>query len=185
MEKHPFHVDQRPDVMVPYRKYIYKYGSQTMTKTAEIPTSDNDKHPSTQTTTYMLAQAFHALRALWIEPALKAENLTSLQFTLLSVVDRHAGLSSADLSRRFYVTPQTMGQVLSALETRGLLIREENPANRRLLAMSLTPTGHALVKTCQTHMQQIEQEVFGELNEKELVKFRTTLHKIVGKIRER
>lgn len=155
-----------------------------MTKTAETEATGTDKHASTQTTTYMIAQAFHALRALWIEPALKAENLTSLQFTLLSVVDRHAGLSSADLSRRFYVTPQTMGQVLTALEARGLLIRAENPDNRRLLAMSLTPTGHALVKTCQEHMQQIEQEVFGELNEKELAKFRDTLHKVVGKIRQ-
>lgn len=155
-----------------------------MSKTAEIKAIGNDKHPSTQTTTYMLAQAFHALRALWIEPALKAENLTSLQFTLLSVVDRHAGLSSADLSRRFYVTPQTMGQVLTALEGRGLLIRAENPDNRRLLAMSLTPAGHALVNACQVHMQQIEEEVFGELNEKELTKFRDTLHKVVNKTRQ-
>lgn len=155
-----------------------------MSKTAKIEAIGNDKNPSTQTTTYMLAQAFHALRALWIEPALKAENLTSLQFTLLSVVNRHAGLSSADLSRRFYVTPQTMGQVLTALEGRGLLIRAENPDNRRLLAMSLTPAGHALVKTCQVHMKQIEEEVFGELNEKELANFRGTLHKVVGKIRQ-
>ncbi|NBA96036.1 MarR family winged helix-turn-helix transcriptional regulator [Pseudomonas sp. R5(2019)] len=156
-----------------------------MNISVESETTVKAKHPSTQTTMYIMAQAFHALRALWIEPALKEKNITSLQFTLLAVVARHSGLSSADLSRRFYVTPQTMGQVLTALESRGLLIRAENPENRRLLSMSLTAEGHALVESCQADMQLIEEQVFGGLSEKELEKFRGTLHKVIGKIRER
>lgn len=156
-----------------------------MNKIVEPQTPSSDKLAPSQTTMYLMAQAFHALRALWIEPALKEKNITSLQFTLLAVVARHSGLSSADLSRRFYVTPQTMGQVLTVLESRGLLIRAENPENRRLLSMSLTAQGHALVDACQADMQAIEEQVFGSLNDKEMEKFRGTLQKVVAKVRDK
>ena len=43
--------------------------------------------------------------------------LTTLQFTTLSVLDRHgAPLSTSQLARRAFMTPQSMSEVIHALE---------------------------------------------------------------------
>jgi len=111
---------------------------------------------------YLVARVFHALRATRLEPALKDAGVTPLQFTIMSVVERHPQLSSAELSRRFYVSAQTMGQVLANLENRGLLSRREDAENRRILRVSLTAKGAKLVRECDLKMDTIEAEIFGD-----------------------
>jgi len=110
---------------------------------------------------YLVARVFHALRATRLEPALKDAGITPLQFTIMSVVERHPGLSSAELSRRFYVSAQTMGQVLGNLEKRGILRRREDNENRRILRVSLTAKGEKLARECDLKMEAIEAEIFG------------------------
>lgn len=140
----------------------------------------SDQPPST---TYLLSKVFHAVRALHIEPAFKEHDLTPLQYTILNVVQRRSGLSSADLSRRFYVTPQTMGQVLNGLEARGLLKRSENPVNRRVLLVNITPEGDAVVQACQREMDRVEQLLFGDIDPKDLKVLRKTLEHLAVKAR--
>ena len=47
-------------------------------------------------------------------------DLTTLQFTTLSVLSRHgAPLSTSQLARRAFMTPQSMSEVIHALERKG------------------------------------------------------------------
>ncbi|WP_416139341.1 MarR family winged helix-turn-helix transcriptional regulator [Halomonas sp. HK25] len=136
------------------------------------------KHSPSRNTTYLLAQTTNIIRNSWIDPALKQHGLTSLQYTVLSVIKRYSGLSSAELSRHFFVTPQTMGPILTQLDKRGLILREANAENRRLLAISLTEQGSRLLQTCNEVITDIENEIFSELNEETLQHFRETLQRI-------
>ncbi|WP_302140539.1 MarR family winged helix-turn-helix transcriptional regulator [Halomonas alkalicola] len=136
------------------------------------------KHSQSRSTTYLLAQTTNIIRNSWIDPALKEHGLTSLQYTVLSVIKRYSGLSSAELSRHFFVTPQTMGPILTQLEKRGLILREPNAENRRLLAISLTAEGGRLLETCNHVIADIEQQIFGELDADTLQVFRDTLQRI-------
>lgn len=129
-------------------------------------------------TTYLLAQTSNLIRNAWIDPALKEHGITSLQYTVLSVINRYSGLSSAELSRRFFVAPQTMGPILTQLEKRGLIVRKENPENRRLLAISLTPRGEAVLTDSNRIIEGIELEIFGELDDTTLKQFREALQRI-------
>lgn len=97
---------------------------------------------------------------------------------MLSVIKRYSGLSSAELSRHFFVTPQTMGPILTQLDKRGLILREANAENRRLLAINLTEKGNHLLETCNHVIAEIEQEIFGELDKETLQHFRETLQRI-------
>ena len=106
-------------------------------------------------TIYLLHQASQALRSR-LEHALRPLGVTGLQYTILGLLDRHEGLSSADLSRRFFVTPQTMNQVVAGLLKRGLLDREASEANRRILKMKLSPEGAALLARCEVIADEIE-----------------------------
>ena len=52
---------------------------------------------------------------------------------------------AAQLARALLVTPPTMTRTLDALVERGLVERHPDPANRRQVALVVTPEGHALV----------------------------------------
>ena len=46
--------------------------------------------------------------------------LTTAQYTTLSILERGGELSNAQLARRAYMTPQSMSEMLEALEAKGI-----------------------------------------------------------------
>ena len=116
---------------------------------------------------YLLARIFYAMRQR-TEDALRPHNLTPMQFTILSSLKTWDGLSSAELSRRFGVTPQTMGEMIGNLERRALIARVQDPANRRALKLSLTTAGGRLFDDCEAAMQAVEAEMFEDMSARDL-----------------
>jgi DNA-binding MarR family transcriptional regulator len=115
---------------------------------------------------FFLNQANHAVRSR-LEAALGGLEMTGIQYTVLSVIGRHEGMSSAELSRRFYVTPQTMIELISGLERRGLIARKADPANRRILRMSATDKGRDLLDRCDALADSVETSVFASLGDED------------------
>lgn len=135
-------------------------------------------------TTYLISQVHHPLRN-FSDALLRRYGVTGLQFTVLSVVAHREGLSSADLSRRFYVTPQSMGQLLTTLEERGLLERREDSNNRRILRITLTPAGREVVEAGTRDMAKLEEDAFRSLSPKELKTLRSLLRTVISDLRSR
>jgi DNA-binding MarR family transcriptional regulator len=131
-------------------------------------------------TAYLLAQAHFAMR-LKIDEALKAFDVTGLQYTVLSLVSLHPGLSSAELSRRFIRTQQAMGQLLSGLEEKGWLMREEDPANRRILRVVLTDLGRNVVMAGGKALDAVEEQAFAGFAKSEIDTFRAVLESLTAK----
>ena len=67
---------------------------------------------------YVIARLERAVRAA-INERVRPYGLTTLQYTTLSVLGRRGALSNAQLARRSYMTPQSMSEVIEALETQG------------------------------------------------------------------
>ena len=59
--------------------------------------------------------------------------LTVPKYTALSILRDRPGLSNAQLARRTYVTPQSMNEVLMALEADGLIIRSRSAEHGRVV----------------------------------------------------
>ena len=135
-------------------------------------------------TIYLVSQVHHPLRNL-SDAQLKPLAVTSIQFTVLSVVAHRDGLSSAELSRRFYVTPQSMGQLLTTLEERGLLERKEDSGNRRILRITLTPAGRDVVEQGARLIARLEEAAFSSLGPKEIKTLRALLRTVVDDLRNR
>ena len=123
---------------------------------------------------YLLARIFYAMRQR-SEDALRPHNLTPMQFTILSSLKRWDGMSSAELSRRFGVTPQTMGEMIGNLERRALIARVQDPSNRRALRLSLTEAGEQLFATSEAEMQAVEAGMFEEMSARDLEALRVRL----------
>jgi DNA-binding MarR family transcriptional regulator len=98
--------------------------------------------------------------------------LTTLQFTTLSVLSTHgAPLSTSQLARRAFMTPQSMSEVIHALEAKGFIKRNPHPNHRRTLPATLTPKGRRVLEACEAAVAELEDVMFEGFPEKDRATF--------------
>jgi DNA-binding MarR family transcriptional regulator len=107
-------------------------------------------------------------------------DITPIQFTVLYFVDYDKGdLSSAQLSRRFSMTPQSMNELVKVLETKKLLKKTVDPAHKRILRLSLTPKGKKMLQDCNSALDIMESFLLQALTATETDNLRKTIGKIL------
>jgi DNA-binding MarR family transcriptional regulator len=112
-------------------------------------------------------------------------DITPIQFTVLYFVDYDEGdLSSAQLSRRFSMTPQSMNELVSVLERKKLLKKEVDPSHRRILHLRLTAKGKKLLDACNTALDVMEKDLLSGLSGAETATLRNLIGKILDTSRE-
>ena len=112
-------------------------------------------------------------------------DITPIQFTVLYFVDYDKGdLSSAQLSRRFSMTPQSMNELVAVLERKKLLKKEADPSHKRILHLRLTAKGKKLLTDCNAALDIMEENLLKDLSEKETQTLRNLLGKILATARE-
>ncbi|MBB5701932.1 DNA-binding MarR family transcriptional regulator [Ochrobactrum daejeonense] len=84
-----------------------------------------------------------------VERAL-AQGLSTLDLKIADLdvlmnIYRHPGESQHDLARRILVGRSNITMLLPKLESRGLLVREGHPADKRVMRLTLTPKGEKLL----------------------------------------
>lgn len=110
-----------------------------------------------------------------LDEALKPSGITALQYTALTVLEQHEGLPAAQLARRSFVTAQSTADLVRALEQRGLIMRERNPANRRELLIRLTEAGRRLLAAHADEVLALERRMVSGLTKRQVDDFRTAL----------
>ncbi|HSP72095.1 MAG TPA: MarR family transcriptional regulator [Gaiellaceae bacterium] len=112
---------------------------------------------------YVIARVERAVRAA-ISDRVRPFGLTTQQYTTLSILGHKGGLSNAQLARRANMTPQSMSELIEALETKGLLVRKAHPNHRRVFPASLTPKGCRVLTACDAAVDELEDEMLRELS---------------------
>jgi DNA-binding MarR family transcriptional regulator len=92
--------------------------------------------------------------------------------------------SSAQLSRRFAMTPQSMNAIVHILLDKTLIIKTIDPAHKRILRLSLTELGKEILKECNLAINTVERNLFGDLTEEEYHFYRLIMGKILEKVRK-
>ncbi|MEJ2867147.1 MarR family transcriptional regulator [Actinomycetospora sp. OC33-EN08] len=111
-----------------------------------------------------------------LDELLRDSGVTALQYTALTVLAARDGLTSAELARNSFVTPQAMADLVTALERGEFIERHRNPDNRRQLLISLTPTGHALLVRYAEPVAAIEERMVEGLGPTDREQFRSYLN---------
>src|ERR1700710_2994430 len=93
---------------------------------------------------YLMKQVELAVRER-LDELVRPARLTALQYTALTVLERHPDLTSAHLARHSFVTSQSMADMVTTLRSRGLIDRHQDPDDRRRLVLSLTEAGRTLL----------------------------------------
>jgi DNA-binding MarR family transcriptional regulator len=135
---------------------------------------DPDQGRQLPRATYLIKQLEWAVRAN-LDEIMRSFNLTTLQYTALSVLARHPGMSAAQLARRSFVSSQAANEMVNALERKGLIERGVDESNRRALKVFLTDQGAEVLRRCDDHVDQLEATMFEGLNPKKEAQFRSVL----------
>ena len=89
---------------------------------------------------YLLKQAVHVMNRV-TDAALKEVDLNTAKYVVLRLLREQPDLSSAQLARRAFLSPQTMNSMIVNLETLGLVTRRQHPENARVWLTRLTEQG--------------------------------------------
>lgn len=123
---------------------------------------------------YLLKRVQLSLRSR-MDRVLESKGLTTSQYSVLSNLEHDPGVSSAELARRSFVTPQTMIRIVENLETLGLIRRERHPTHGRVLMASLTPAGASAVAACHAQVNGVERQMLRDLSSHERATLRDLL----------
>ncbi|WP_026401468.1 MULTISPECIES: MarR family winged helix-turn-helix transcriptional regulator [Actinomadura] len=123
---------------------------------------------------YMVKRLELAVRSN-LDDIVRPAGVTALQYTALTVLERHDGLSAARLARDSFVTAQSMADMVRILERRGLIRRERNPASRRELLIRLTDAGRALLAELAEPVRLLERRMLDDLTARQEEQFRLAL----------
>jgi DNA-binding MarR family transcriptional regulator len=123
---------------------------------------------------YMMKQIELATRAR-LDELFRPIGMTALQYTALTVLERHPDLSSAQLARNSFVTTQSMADMVTALEERGLIERHRDAADRRRLVLALTEDGWALLRRYRGKVDALERQMLTGLTGEQVSGLRHTL----------
>lgn len=89
--------------------------------------------------------------------------ITVPQFLALALIHEKADISSAELARQSYVSPQAMITIVARLAAANLIRRAPASGGGRSLAMRLTPEGEKLLHNAHGHAAAIERYIAEEL----------------------
>lgn len=123
---------------------------------------------------YLVKQLELAVRAR-LDEVVRGHGITPVQYTALTVLERHDGLSAAQLARDSFVTAQSTADLVRALENRGLIRRERNAGNRRELLIHLTGEARALLAAVDGPVRDLEARMIGKLTDAQVAEFRQSL----------
>jgi DNA-binding MarR family transcriptional regulator len=123
---------------------------------------------------YLIKQVELAVRSR-LDDLLRPAGLTALQYTALTVLERHPDMSSAQLARNSFVTAQSMADMITALEGRGLIERHRDRADRRRLVVALTVGGRQLLDRYRNEVAALEAQMLTGLTRTDVSTLRRNL----------
>jgi DNA-binding MarR family transcriptional regulator len=137
-------------------------------------TPESGTQPAPPTLLYLMKQVELAVRAE-LEELTRPAGLTALQYTAMTVLERHPDLTAAHLARHSFVTAQSMADMVTALLDRGLIDRHRDPADRRRLVIALTVTGTSLLDRLRPQVAALQTGMLTLVSDADAARLRRSL----------
>lgn len=104
------------------------------------------------------------------------------EFNMLLVLGEGAALSSAQLARRAFMTPQASHQLVSGLLARGVVESQPHPTNGRMRLVTLTPAGWEIVAEARAALRALQDRATARLSAADRAQFEAALVTIADTI---
>lgn len=126
-----------------------------------------------------LAQALH--KALWDAAWRKEMSATQAQVLLYVLSQGRDGVTITDLARRFDLKHSTLSDVVRVLTEKGLLNRQTDPEDARVVRLRLSAKGRTTARSLQAWAEEIRGQVAG-LDPGRKGPFLETLLQLIGRL---
>jgi DNA-binding MarR family transcriptional regulator len=98
---------------------------------------------------------------------------------LLSVLQQKDGLTQRELGEELDIRPSSVGELVRKLEANGLVIRQNNKDDRRVMNVYLTEIGRELIENNASLQTEIQANLFQDISEDEKEVFARVLEKMI------
>jgi DNA-binding MarR family transcriptional regulator len=127
---------------------------------------------------YLVGRLDHVLNKR-LRDSLAPSGLTVPQYTALSVFRTQGSLSNAQLAVRTMISPQSANEMVKAMEAKGWIERRPDPSHGRIIQISLTEQGQAVLRDCDAKVREVEQIMFPDLRDEERAQLHAQLRAAV------
>ena len=131
-----------------------------MKQGASIPRPGEGKRGPDGHLGYLVRQANVAVRAA-MEKALADLDATPAQFAVLTMIAAYPGVSGAELAWLTFLTPQTINVIVRNLVRGGAIEKTAHAVHGRVLRLTATAKGQALLKRCRARVMEVEDLIAG------------------------
>jgi DNA-binding MarR family transcriptional regulator len=137
-----------------------------MTTSKKLSTADTAVAATTKPMglAYLVGRLDHVLNQR-LRDATAPAGLSVPQYTALSVFRAHGSLSNAQLATRTMISPQSANEMVKQMEAKGWIARTPDPAHGRIIQISLTEAGQAVLGECDAQVAEVERMMFPDLDE--------------------
>ena len=101
------------------------------------------------------------------------------EFAALSLIAANPGASQRQIADAVMISPPNMAALMDRMQSRGLLRRESDPADKRLSLLHLTPEGEQLHEEAAAQVQMLEQQASCMLSSEEEQQLLQLLRKMI------
>lgn len=127
---------------------------------------------------YLIRRLHQIHVALFLEECKDAQ-LTPVQYGLLTALAFRGELDQGSLAEELGLDRTTAAEVLTRLESRGLVARRANPRDRRAKLTRITRKGRSVTTKMFASMQRAQDRLCAPLSQKERDVFMATLIRLI------
>ena len=126
-----------------------------------------------------LVRRLHQIHVAMFREECGKFGITPVQSGLLTILDWQAGLDQVTLGAEVGIDRTNVADVVSRLESRGLVERRANPADRRTRLVSITAEGREFLQRVRTGMETAQERFLAPLGEEDRRIFMRLLRELV------
>ncbi|MEN0615632.1 MarR family winged helix-turn-helix transcriptional regulator [Klebsiella indica] len=130
-------------------------------------------------------EAFHLLRQLFQQHTARWQqalpDLTKPQYAVMRSIAEQPGIEQVTLTEAAVSTKATLAEMLSRMESRGLVRREQDPMDKRRRFVYLTAEGEALLANSIPLGNGVDEAFLDRLSKEERLLFSSLIQKMMTK----
>jgi len=126
---------------------------------------------------YLLGETARVLTRRFDEYA-QANGVTHTQWMVLIALLRQEGISQAQLAKYLEVEPISMSRMIDRLQAGDLIHRVEDPSDRRVKTLYLTPNAKKVLKRLRSFGAEVLAEARAGISDEEIQRFVVTVSRI-------
>ncbi|HQW20883.1 MAG TPA: MarR family transcriptional regulator [Rhodocyclaceae bacterium] len=129
-------------------------------------------------TCYLIGRLDHALSRRMLQ-VLAPLGLTVSQYTALSFIDAQAQISNAQLAERTLISPQSANEMVKQMNEKCWVEREPDPLHGRVVRLSVTVAGRALLQQAHAAVARIESSMLADITQAQRKAFDDNLRRVL------